>query len=202
MGRPVKRKGFSWFTKTVMPALPTDTILLLIGPKNTKPPVFLNYLPQFLKKQVEVLFSMASDAVDLSTAVQLPTNHNRVFILGKLPFKEVQQLLKLADLFIMPNRSISGDMEGFGLVGLEAAMAGTPVVAAGIEGITNAIQDGENGYLLPPEKPKVWVKKINEILAMPETLHQFSQQVQAYTIGQFSWAKMAKSYEAILEKKV
>ncbi|MEM1120532.1 MAG: glycosyltransferase family 4 protein [Bacteroidota bacterium] len=199
MGRPVSRKGFSWFTKQVLPFLDADTILFIIGPNNNKTPALFQYLPPSLQKQLAILFSMESDAVNLAAAVQLPANKNRVFQLGKLPFPEVQQLLQCADLFVMPNRRIEGDMEGFGLVALEAAIMGTPVVASGIEGITNAIQDGQNGYLLPVEQPSVWVETIHDILQQPAALRQFSQQVQQYTLAHFGWSEMAGAYGEVFE---
>jgi hypothetical protein len=48
----------------------------------------------------------------------------------------------------MPNIRVPGDAEGFGLVALEAVVCGTAVLAADLEGITEAIQHGKNGLLV------------------------------------------------------
>ncbi|MDR1601380.1 MAG: glycosyltransferase [Tannerella sp.] len=54
------------------------------------------------------------------------------------------------DAFLMPNIPVEGDMEGFGLVCLEASACGTLVFAADIDGIPDAVRNGKNGFLLPP----------------------------------------------------
>ncbi|MEM1121271.1 MAG: glycosyltransferase family 4 protein [Bacteroidota bacterium] len=202
MGRPVKRKGFSWFVEKVMPQLPKDTVLLLIGPrKGTKNGLF-SLLPTFIKKQLELAFSMSSDEMDLAKAAQISENQSRVIEVGKLPFAEVQQLLRVAHLFIMPNRRVKGDMEGFGLVALESAILGTPVAASGIEGIRDAVQDGKNGYLLPPENASAWSEKVAAILDNKKELVDFSQSAKRYTLRQFSWEKMTDAYHTFFEALV
>lgn len=200
MGRPVRRKGFSWFVQNVMPQLSSDTILLLIGPRKGKERLFFKYLPSFIKRQLELAFSMSSDETNLRAAINLTANKNRVFELGKLPFSAVLQLLKAAEIFIMPNKKVEGDMEGFGLVALEASISNTPVVAAGIEGIKDAVQDGKNGYLLPPEEPQVWGEQLTTILKDQLKLDEFSKKGKAYTLKEFSWEKMANGYEGVFEQ--
>lgn len=200
MGRPVKRKGFSWFVKKVMPELSDDTILLLIGPRKGKESWFWSILPKFIQHQLALAFSMSSDEMALKQAIALPKNTNRIFELGKLPFPLVLQLLKIADLFIMPNIKVQGDMEGFGLVALEAAISGTPVAASSIEGITDAVQNGKNGYLLPTQSSEIWIKKINQLLLDKQTLAEFGQTVKDYTLHKFSWSKMAVGYNDVFNK--
>lgn len=197
MGRPVKRKGFSWMVKKVMPYLSKDTILVLVGPRKGIRYPFLNYLPSFISRQLEVLLSIANDEKELVKGTQISANKHRILEVGKLPFEEVVQLLKMAHLFVMPNKKVLGDMEGFGLVALEAAISGTPVVASGIEGIKDAVHEGGNGYLLPAESPSVWIDKIKDILKQEKALTQFSQEVSPYTIAEFSWEKMVKAYNRI-----
>jgi phosphatidyl-myo-inositol dimannoside synthase len=58
-----------------------------------------------------------------------------------------------ADLFVMPNIPVEGDMEGFGIVLLEANRAGVPAVASDLEGIRDVIEPGENGYRVPHGNP-------------------------------------------------
>ena len=69
-----------------------------------------------------------------------------------------------ADLFVQPNIRVADDMEGFGLVTVEAAMRGTPVVAAALEGIVDAVLDGLTGVLLPPEDADAWVARLRAMV--------------------------------------
>jgi phosphatidylinositol alpha-1,6-mannosyltransferase len=200
MGRPVKRKGFSWFVQSVMPQLPKDVVLLLIGPRTKKKYRFLSLLPTFLSNQIEIIFSLFSDEAALKEGIQLLKNKDRVIELGKLPFAEVIQLLQLADVFVMPNIKVHGDMEGFGLVALESAICGTPVLASGIEGIQDAVQAGKNGWLLPPAAAEQWKEALQQILYSKAETKQFGLAARNYTLSHFSWGKMAATYHQIFSQ--
>lgn len=197
MGRPVKRKGFSWFVREIVPQLEEDTILLMIGPRKNELPFYWKYLPKFVQTQIELATGMANDELALKASLQDPSIKDKVMEVGKLPFPEVLQLLAAADLFIMPNIQVPGDMEGFGLVALEAALCGTPVLAAGIEGIQDAVQDGKNGYLLPSKQTARWVDTIHSLLSDTTSLSSFGQQTKAFTLDNYGWNTMAAQYRAI-----
>ena len=68
-----------------------------------------------------------------------------------------------SDIFIMPNIPIPGDMEGFGIVLLEANLAGTPAVAADLEGIKDVIENGKNGYKIEVRDSKSFSNKIDTL---------------------------------------
>lgn len=53
-----------------------------------------------------------------------------------------------ADLFVLPTRTRQGDREGFGIVYREAALAGLPSIASHVEGVDEAVIDGETGLLV------------------------------------------------------
>jgi len=82
-------------------------------------------------------------------------------------------------VFLAPNIPVPGDMEGFGLVTVEAAMRGTPVVAAGLEGIKDAVVNGRTGILLPPADVTAWVSELTGQLAVPANLPALGDSFQA-----------------------
>jgi phosphatidylinositol alpha-1,6-mannosyltransferase len=94
----------------------------------------------------------------------------------------------------MPNIPVPGDMEGFGLTALEASVNRTVVVASCLEGITDAIVDGENGILLEPLKKDLWVAKIEELLDPNTSLKELANEFQSYTVAHYSWDRMVKRY--------
>lgn len=69
--------------------------------------------------------------------------------LGRRSPAEVADVLAGSTVFCAPSRSIGHEAEGFGLVFLEAALAGVPVVAYRHAGVTEAVQDGVTGLLAP-----------------------------------------------------
>jgi glycosyltransferase involved in cell wall biosynthesis len=203
VGRSVRRKGFSWFITKVMPQLERDIVYLIIGPPHPhikKINFLLNLLPKYLAHLIILILGLGIEEIDIQKALERPDLKGRSFFLGKLPFEEMLQVLKHSDLFVMPNRKVYGDTEGFGLVALEASVNGLPVLASAIEGITCAVIDGKNGFLVPPEKEQVWVKKIHALLSDTIHLRVFGEQAKEYTIANYEWKKMVEGYITIFQK--
>ena len=69
-----------------------------------------------------------------------------VKFLGYVPDELLAEYYNTADIFIMTNREIEGDTEGFGIVFLEANACGTPVIGGIAGGTRDAIQDDVTGY--------------------------------------------------------
>lgn len=197
MGRPVLRKGFSWFLQSVFPALPPDFHVLIIGPFRKKKPFsrrILGLLPGGFREQLELMFGMPSDEDKLREVLQSPDLQGRVQHLGRLPFPEILQIMSSAQAFIMPNIPIAGDMEGFGLVCLEANLRGLPVFAADLEGITDAVQDQKNGWRIPAKDRDAWVYALAQLYRDPAAVQAFGQQARQYVLDHFGWEKMTKAY--------
>src|SRR5699024_382739 len=172
VGRMVKRKGHAWFIEEVWPKVDKDSIYVIIGNG-----------PEF-----EHVKQLAKGAV----------RSNNIFILGRQPDHILKQAYAAADLFVMPNIPVKGDMEGFGIVLLEANMARTPAVASDLEGMKDVIAQGLNGYKVPPCRPKKFAQTINDVLA--EDLEQMGLKSRTYVKEHFVWNKIASDYAAFLEK--
>ncbi len=197
MGRPVLRKGFSWFLKSVFPQLAPEFQVLIIGPFREKRPLsayLLDILPANFRKQLELMFGMPSDEDNLRSILKAPQLQGRVKHLGRLPFTDIMQIMSASHAFVMPNISVEGDMEGFGLVCLEANLRGLPVFAANLEGITDAVQDQKNGYLLPTQDSTAWLAALDAINQAPDFVKNFGLQARKYVLENFGWEKMTAAY--------
>lgn len=197
MGRPVKRKGFSWFLKNVIPKLQGDFVLLMIGPfrqKNSFITNLLQFLPKIITTQIELLLGLPTDESNIRKLLTNNEIKDKVKHLGQLPFEDIIKILSVADAFVMPNIRIKGDMEGFGLVCLEASLSGTRVFASGIEGVTDAIHDGKNGILMPSENAEKWISTLNSLIKNPSEFDSLAQEGRLYSLENFSWRKMAENY--------
>jgi len=201
LGRPVQRKGFSWFMKEVLPYLEEDVMLVMVGPLTAKKekPMWKRLLPSSIVGQIEWAQGGMSDEAGINLLMEDPRISKRVIQTGKLPFAEVLEILSLANLFVMPNIKKAGDAEGFGLVALEASLRETVVLASDLEGIPQAIQDGKNGHLLPSNKAMVWKDKINELLAATDQLKEKGKRFQQFTLENYSWEKMTRGYIKVFE---
>ncbi|TFH42773.1 MAG: glycosyltransferase family 1 protein [Chrysiogenales bacterium] len=204
VGRSVRRKGFSWFMTRVLPRLDESIIYLIIGPTdpNIKRTGFiLNHLiPKRLSDLIILLFGLGIDELEVQKALEKPDIRDRAFYLGKQPFEDMVQILKHADMFVMPNIKVEGDAEGFGLVALEASVNGTPVIASAIEGITCAVLDGKNGFLVPAENESAWIDRIQGLLSDRDHLRDFGERAKQYTISNYAWTKMVDGYLRIFRK--
>lgn len=191
IGRSVKRKGFSWFVNQVLPHLDANVVFILCGPNAKYDGArWRKILPSKWMDYIELMLGLPTDDAKLQ---QLASDRKHKFIKsGYLPFEEIIQLLKMAPIFIMPNIKVEGDMEGFGLVALEASMSECLVVASEIDGITNAIINGKNGCLLPSENPAAWIETLKSKLGVDT--RSMAIEYKSYTLANYSWHKMCQEY--------
>jgi phosphatidyl-myo-inositol dimannoside synthase len=96
--------------------------------------------------------------------------HAHVVFLGRLSLSEIVELYNLADLFVMLSREEPPDVEGFGLVFLEAAACGLPSVGGRSGGIPDAIVDGKSGWLVDPSNTQEITATIIDLLSSPEKI--------------------------------
>jgi len=200
LGRPVKRKGFSWFLQEVLPKLQGNFQVIMVGPFNWKTTLFdriLSILPGKIQHYLTLFLGYPTDQAALRKL--LPQYGDRVRHLGKLPLKDLKIVLQQASAFLMPNIPVNGDMEGFGLVCLEASLAGSLVVASDLEGITNAIHHQKNGILLPACDSACWAAKLQSVLDRPRFYKKQAKKFQQYSQQHYSWERMASEYMHLFE---
>ncbi|GAB5407990.1 MAG: glycosyltransferase family 4 protein [Balneolaceae bacterium] len=166
VGRQVKRKGHEWFITKVLPKIKSEVVYLAIGDG-----------PEH--EQLKDLLSRSSDK-------------DKVILAGKQPDTLLKQAYSASDIFIMPNIPVSGDMEGFGIVLLEANLAGTPAVASDLEGIKDVVEDGENGFKIPVYEAESFAKKVDEVLT--NGLLKLGKNSRSFVEENFAWNKVAEQY--------
>ena len=111
-----------------------------------------------------------------------------MFILfGEISNKFRNVLYNAADMFIMPNITVPGDMEGFGIVALEAGSCGLPVIAADIEGIRDAVIDGKTGFLIEEEDAEGFLERIRGMSLQ-------GADVRRTVASRFNWQTLSMEY--------
>ncbi|MBI5749468.1 MAG: glycosyltransferase family 4 protein [Nitrospinae bacterium] len=116
-------------------------------------------LPDIIKEIPEIHYLIVGDGVYRSELERLSGKLNvRDFITfaGFIPDEELPEYYAMCDVFIMASREIKerGDVEGFGIVYLEANAMKKPVIAGRSGGITDAVEDGVNGILVNPTEER------------------------------------------------
>lgn len=197
LGRPVKRKGFSWLIQHVIPRLEGDFQLVMLGPYSQKKTIkdrTLSLLPKKLRTLLMLFLGHPSDQEVLQKL--LPEQSPKVVHLGKVSNDDLQTLIKSAIAFLMPNIAVPGDMEGFGLVCLEASMAGSLVIASDVDGISSAIKHHKNGLLIPSKDEAAWTSILQNIINDSESFHKHIGAYTEYTRLNYGWDKMARDYSS------
>ena len=125
-----------------------------------------------------------------------------VRFLGAVDDAERDRWLRSADVFAMPSRLPNAGLagEGFGIVYLEAAAYGKPVVAGNVAGALDAVLDGETGLLVDPTDPRAVADALTRLLREPELAARLGRAAQARVAG-LSWPAMARSVEALLREQ-
>lgn len=110
---------------------------------------------------------------------------DRVRFVDPQPHHRLATYYRAADVVLVPSRS-----ESFGLVALEAAACGAPVVAAEVGGLKALIRHGRTGYLVPDRDRASWASHTQEILHDPLTAAAMALEAVAEARG-YSWEATA-----------
>lgn len=100
--------------------------------------------------------------------------------------------LSTFDVFAMPSL-----FEGFPRAGVEAMLAGLPVVGSGVDGIPEGIVDGETGILVPPEDANALAEALNALIADPDRRRRMGELGRRRALEKFSLAKSAREFESL-----
>lgn len=86
---------------------------------------------------------------------------------GDVPDDELEQIYSGANIFAMTSINHGDSIEGFGLVYLEAAAHGLPVIAHTVGGVSEAVDDGVTGLLVPPHRPAQLTAAFEKLITDP-----------------------------------
>lgn len=149
----------------------------------------------------ESLFSQASESFtgQVLAPEEKPVDTGwKIRFLGAKTHEELKTIYASADVFAMPSVTAKdGDKEGFGVVMLEAMASGLVVAASNSGGITDVIQDGENGLLMEEKNCVAIAEKLNELLTQKD-LYQKLQKKAFATAQQYDYSVIAESYRELI----
>lgn len=119
---------------------------------------------------------------------------------GSVAPEELPQYYAASDLLVLPNRVEARDFEGFGIVFLEAAASGVPVIAGRTGGVPEAVLDGETGLLVSGEDATELGSAIATLLKAPDRRAAMGMAARERVLREFTWQRAADEVAALHQR--
>jgi phosphatidylinositol alpha-1,6-mannosyltransferase len=151
VGRLTERKGIPPFIENCFRFLvekDKDLLLLISG-----------------EEPLEALVHKEGEKNRIITLIDKYDLHKNVKLLGYTDFDTLIKLYNLCDIFIFPGINVPDDVEGFGMVAIEASIAGKMTVAFDVGGISDAVEHNVSGILIPELDYKLMRESLEYYLA-------------------------------------
>lgn len=142
-------------------------------------------MPEISEKIPDLIYVIIGDGPEYENYQE----QKNVLIIKNASDQERNLWYNICDIFIMPSRNIKGDFEGFGIVYLEANMAGKPVIAGKSGGVEDAVINGLNGLLIDPENIKEITDSVIKLTKDQILRQKLGEQGKARAINDFNWPK-------------
>jgi phosphatidylinositol alpha-1,6-mannosyltransferase len=153
-------------------------------------------LPLIKKRFPKVKYLIVGTGEEHASLQQLAQDYGvreDVVFVGSVSDEDRAAYYAACDLFLMPNRQIDVDIEGFGIVFLEAGAAGKPVIGGRSGGTAEAIQDGVTGVRVDGENPNAVAAAVIDLLTDTHKAKSMGEAGRQRVEKTFNW-------EAIVER--
>jgi len=147
-----------------------------------------------LSPSVPLSYLIAGDGAERAHLEGLVARHrlqDRVHFLGQVPARDLPRYYAACDIFLLPNRIDEGDVEGFGIVFLEAAATGRPTIGGRSGGVPEAVLDGETGRLVSGTDANELAAVIRDLASSPEKRHAMGAAGRDRVCRSFTWESAA-----------
>jgi phosphatidylinositol alpha-1,6-mannosyltransferase len=120
---------------------------------------------------------------------------------GRVAYSRLPEYFRLGEIFAMPSRSrLAGlEVEGLGIVYLEASGCGIPVLGGESGGAPDAVQEGITGRVVDGRDPAEIARVLDEMLAHPELLKEMGAAGRQWALNTWSWKIWGEKFAALLQ---
>jgi phosphatidylinositol alpha-1,6-mannosyltransferase len=156
--------------------------------------IMLDAMPQVLEHFPDALYVVIGQGPERqrlkSQSRRLGLVDSVLFLAERHP-DELRHWFNLSDVFVLPTRNLSMDVEGFGLVFLEAAACEKPVVGTLSGGVSDAVLDGETGLLVPSESPAALSRAVVRLLTDADEAKRMGKAGRRRVLSIANWDHVA-----------
>jgi glycosyltransferase involved in cell wall biosynthesis len=159
-------------------------------------------MPAVLAEHPNATLLIAGFGPEQSALIRLAQKlavEEHVHFLGPFRHEELPDIYRSARIAVFPfMETTSGDQEGLGLVVVEAAGCGLPVIAGDVPGVRDIVTDGETGLLVPPADHRALASAILSLLEDGETCRQLADTGRAHALRRFDWSVVREGYVELI----
>jgi phosphatidylinositol alpha-1,6-mannosyltransferase len=166
----------------------------------------LEALPKILEEIPDLVYLIVGDGPQRNRLEDLAARHgitDHVLFAGMVDNAALSEYYNLCDVFAMPNRAVGSfgtdtySVEGFGMVFLEAAACGKPVVGGDSGGAVYAVDRDVNGFLIPPGDANLLAQKIISLFKDRSLYEKFSRNGLEH-VKKFTWERSVERLRPFL----
>lgn len=169
-----------------------DWVVLSLGRqvrrKNTR--ALVRIWPKVLQRYPQARLCIGGGGPELPVLqklVQQGQLQHSVFFLGRIPDQDLNAWYSRAQVFAMPCLEDSRDVEGFGIVFLEANACETPVIGSRSGGVPDAIAEGISGILVTPDDDQALLEAICKLIEPSPANKILGQQARQRVLDSLTW---------------
>jgi len=159
-------------------------------------------LPQIRQTLPGILYAIVGDGEEYGYLQDLAARTGvaeHVQFLREIEDARLVQCYQQCDLFALPNRQVGQDIEGFGMVLLEAQACGKPVLAGTSGGTAETMRIPETGRVVSCDTPNELAALVAELLADQPLLARMGQAARQWVVEQFDWTPLSQQAERLFE---
>ena len=134
---------------------------------------------------------------ELKAQVEAMGLGQKVYFTGYLNAKQVSKMYKCADISVFPST-----YEPFGIVALEAMLAGVPTVVSDVGGLNEIVEHGVDGMKSYAGNPNSLADSILALLFNPQLCENIARKAKAKVKNEYSWTKIAQDTHFIYQKAI
>ena len=161
----------------------------------------LESMPIALQRIPNLFYAIIGNGPDLASLKSQISNYlldKSAAIITDATDEERDAWYDLCDVFVLAGRQIEGDVEGFGIVYLEAGVHGKPVIAGDTGGVRDAVVDGLSGLVIDATNAENIAGAIVRLAADQALRGSLGEQGRARALDEFNWQRQAKKIYDII----
>jgi phosphatidylinositol alpha-1,6-mannosyltransferase len=164
--------------------------------------VMIEVVARLRERFPDLLYAVVGDGLERQHLGELVAKlgvGSHVQFLGEVKDAELLRCYQQCDVFALANRAVGKDVEGFGMVLLEAQACGRPVLTGNSGGTAETIRPNESGLVVPCDRPAEPAAALAELLGDSARLDRMGRVGREWVAGKFDWPILAAEAKAIFD---